>query len=250
MLLVCDLDGTLVGDNHALEKFARWFEEHRSEVRLAYNSGRYYESVVKEIAGSSLPTPDAIISNVGTDIRLCPSGAQLDQWHRCFRDWDAGQVRSIAKEFDQLELQPEKYLSDWKVSFYGHGLSEEFLHEFQSRLEEAQLRVMVVYSSDQDLDVLPERAGKGNATAFLAHHWQFAKHQVVVCGDSGNDLAMFRHGFRGVVVANGHVELKSLAGAQVYHSSESFARGVLDGVDYWRNRHADPSKTSAGNRAT
>lgn len=235
ILLICDLDGTLLGDDEALNEFAQWFEQQRNRVRLAYNSGRYYESVVGQIVGTSLPTPDAIIGNVGTDIRLCPSGAELDEWHRSFRNWDAGRVRSIAKNFSQLELQPEEYLSEWKVSFYGHRLSEDFLENFRRDLERAGLDVMVVYSSERDLDVLPAQSGKGNAAKFLAEYWQFPKEQVIVCGDSGNDLAMFQQGFRGVVVANGHQELQDLADPTVYHSPKPYARGVLDGVDYWTN---------------
>jgi sucrose-6F-phosphate phosphohydrolase len=250
MLLVCDLDGTLIGDDDGVIEFGRWFEEQRNRVRLAYNSGRYYESVVGQIVGSPLPTPDAIISNVGTDIRLCPSGAQLDEWPLSFRYWDASRVRSIAANFSHLELQPQKYQSEWKVSFYGDRLSEDFLDNFRRTLEEAHLRVMVVYSSDRDLDLLPEQAGKGNAVAFLAHHWQFSKHDVIVCGDSGNDLAMFQQGFRGVVVANSHEELKNLSDANVYHSPESFARGVLDGVNYWTDRHRESSNVAGRARVT
>jgi hypothetical protein len=59
---------------------------------------------------------------------------------------------------------------------------------------------------------------------------------------------MFQQGFRGVVVANAHEELQNLSDANVYQSPESFARGVLDGVDYWTNRHREQSKISGSTR--
>jgi hydroxymethylpyrimidine pyrophosphatase-like HAD family hydrolase len=103
---------------------------------------------------------------------------------------------------------------------------------------------MVIYSSHRDVDVLPERAGKGNAAAYLADYWQFPRKQVIVCGNSGNDLTMYQQGFRGVVVANGHEELKRLPDANVYYSRKSFARGVIDGVEYWSHRQHGVSSTA------
>ena len=37
-LLVCDLDGTLLGDIRALDEFAAWYAQARDHFRLAYSS--------------------------------------------------------------------------------------------------------------------------------------------------------------------------------------------------------------------
>ena len=73
----------------------------------------------------------------------------------------------------------------------------------------------------------------------FAEYYDYEPKDVIVCGDSANDLAMFQHGFRGIVVGNAHSELQALQGSQVYKSPHSFAGGVLDGLNYWLRRDAE-----------
>jgi hydroxymethylpyrimidine pyrophosphatase-like HAD family hydrolase len=57
--------------------------------------------------------------------------------------------------------------------------------------------------------------------------------------NSANDLAVFQHGFRGIVVSNAHPELQALEGPTVYKSRDSFAAGVLDGLNHWLIQDAE-----------
>ncbi|CAI5977261.1 unnamed protein product [Closterium sp. NIES-64] len=71
------------------------------------------------------------------------------------------------------------------------------------------LKAKVIYSGGYDLDILPERAGKGQAMAYLLR--QFTQHSgsapkhTLACGDSGNDAELFEvEGAYGVIVSGIH----------------------------------------------
>jgi len=232
-LLISNVDGTLLGDDGALHRFADWIASHRDQLRLIYNSGRTYDSICRSIHETALPDPDAIISSVGTDVRLYPSSERLDTWQRRFRGWNGGTIQSLLDQRQELVLQPPDQQTPWKVSFYARSLSDQYRNDLKAYLTGLGFRVNVIYSSNRDLDVVPAEADKGTASSFLAQHWNIPPGDVFVCGDSGNDLSMFRCRFRGIVVANAHPELKSLINGQIYHASSMFADGVIEGMEHW-----------------
>ena len=97
----------------------------------------------------------------------------------------------------------------------------------------AKLDVHVVYSSDLHLDVLPNGVNKGLAARFLAERLGIPDSNVVVCGDSGNDRALFEEGFPGIVVGNAQNDLRKLDSRSTYFAQRHFADGVLEGIRYF-----------------
>jgi mannosylfructose-6-phosphate phosphatase len=154
-------------------------------------------------------------------------------WMSDLSDWDGEIVRTLLANEPGLELQPLEFLTPHKVSYIGEDLSDEYLRTLKRRLAAAGCHVDLVYSSNVDLDVLPRGINKGTASRWLARRWGFTHDQVFVSGDTGNDLAMFEQGFRGIIVGNAQRELKSLQGENIYHASRFYAAGVLEGLEYW-----------------
>lgn len=232
--IISDLDGTLLGDDDALIRFAEWVESARSRIRLVYATGRMYPSARDVIDQTHLPTPDALICAVGTEIHLGGEGLPLEEWRRQLAEhFDAARVRNVISQWPDLQPQPDDCQSDLKVSYFLHGADEDRLDRIKQSLRSTGLQAAIVYSSAKDLDILPAGADKGHAARFLTSHWGIDPAGAVACGDSGNDRAFFDQGFRGVVVANAQPELVSLDAPNVYHAGQPFAAGVLEGIQHW-----------------
>jgi mannosylfructose-6-phosphate phosphatase len=233
-LIVSDLDDTLLGDDAALRRFAAWFEEMRPNFRLAYSSGRFRDSIRQSIAETDLPEPDAVICGVGTEIYVGDDDIPLAGWPQASgKNWNADSIHAVCRGFVELEPQPDEFQSRYKLSFYAYDLDEACLARLRQQLDAAGQQASVVYSSNRDLDVLPARTHKGAAAGRLAAHWMIDRRRVIVAGDSGNDATMFHEGFRGIIVGNAKPELRALAGPRIYHAVETYAAGVVEGLDHW-----------------
>jgi mannosylfructose-6-phosphate phosphatase len=235
-LIVSDVDGTMTGDDDALARFGEWLAACRSQFRLVYNSGRFPQQVRETIKHLALPTPDALIGGVGTCIEMFNTGESISDWPELDDRWDAQLVRRLMADEPRLELQPEQFLSDYKVSYYAYGATSAELTAWQLKLHAAGLRTQMVYSSQKDLDYLPAGSDKGTATAYLTKSWGFSPSRVIVCGDTANDCALFAQGFLGVVVGNALDELKLLDSPTIYHAAGHHAAGVHEGVIFWMRK--------------
>jgi sucrose-6F-phosphate phosphohydrolase len=243
-LLITDLDGTLLGNAESLRAFAAWRRRAGGALRLVYSSGRFLNSVRASIEEFELPTPDAIICGVGTEIYDVAANNRLEEWPRLRSEWNPAAVATVCLTRETLRLQPAEFLSKFKISFYGHELDDAFLSRLSHDLTNAGQCASIIYSSNRDLDVLPAGTHKGAAATYLARSWKFNFRDVIVAGDSGNDLSMFHEGFSGVIVGNAQPELRSFAGSNAFHAQRPFAAGVLEGLHHWwaesRNRALQP----------
>lgn len=239
-MLVSDLDGTLLGNRDATRRFRDWWSQSGRGGKLVYASGRGYDSIVGSIQDQSLPTPDAIIGDVGTDVRLTTTGLPLIDWtRRWWSSWEIEGVRRVLDGRPELTLQPGYCQTAYKRSYFVHDLPTGWLPRTRFELSQQNVRAELVYSSNRDLDVLPAGVNKGAAAEFLAQLWHIPRRRVLVAGDSGNDLSMFLRGYSGIVVGNAQPELASVAGPTIYRSSSEFADGVIEGVRHWRSTRGE-----------
>ncbi|WP_315787441.1 sucrose-phosphate phosphatase [Fischerella sp. JS2] len=241
-LFVTDLDHTLVGDDQALLLLNERLQRHREEygTKIVYATGRspvLYRELQEE---KNLLEPDALILSVGTEIYLDGNDSPDSTWAAILsQGWDRNLVLSKTAEFTELKPQPNSEQRPFKVSFFlEQEASVAVLPKLESELLKSNLNVKLIYSSGIDLDIVPRRSDKGQAVQFLRQKWKFVAEQTVVCGDSGNDIALFATGNeRGIIVGNARPELlhwhnKNPANHR-YLAQNACAGGILEGLKYF-----------------
>lgn len=122
-----------------------------------------------------------------------------------------------------------------KLSYYvNDSFNEDDLANLYKFLDDRKLRVKILLTENRFLDLLPFRAGKGNAVRYLSYKWKLPLENFITAGNSGNDIDMLRGKTRAIVVANYSPELEELKdNRNIYFAEEPLAKGVLEGINYY-----------------
>jgi sucrose-6-phosphatase len=224
-LLATDLDGTFVGDSEALARLLHFFDESPDEVALVYVTGRHLSSAQTLMASEGLPTPDLLITDVGTSIYLSEGFREDLHWKaRMRKDWQPDAIAEIAASFPALKRQ--KLPDDKRVSFTVSA-DIEAVNEFKKALEEELIAHTFIFSSNRDIDVLPFGAGKGNALEYALDQYAKDDVQLLIAGDSGNDRDMLSLGHPSVIVGNAQPELLEMEACEnLFRANKNCAGGI------------------------
>ncbi len=245
-LLVTDLDNTLVphpfsGDTPALTELNQYLAAQRQThgSQLVYATGRSLKLYKELETAAQLLKPDILITAVGTAIYQ--SGDQLDPiWaNHLAQDWDVAIVQQIIQQFPQLQPQPASEQSAYKVScFLKPEDAPRLLPKLKNQLADRHVQAQVIYSSEKDLDILPQRADKGKALTYVREMLGFVPTQTIACGDSGNDIALFTENTLGIIVGNARSELRQWhathPNANHYLAQAHCAAGILEGLKHFK----------------
>jgi sucrose-6-phosphatase len=245
-LFVTDLDDTLVyrtvGDDSALPELNQLLSQHREKygTKIVYSTGRSPLLYQKLQAQKTLLQPDALVLAVGTEIYLDGTDTQDSDWAEILSPaWEPEIILSVTNKYTELIPQPDSEQRPFKVSFFLEPkASVNVLLQLEAELQKYKLNVKLIYSSDIDLDIVPRSSDKGQAMQFLRQKWKFAAEQTVVCGDSGNDIALFAVGNeRGIIVGNARKELLQWHNEHPadhrYLASAFCAGGIIEGLNYF-----------------
>ncbi len=250
-LFSSDLDGTLLGNPEAANRFASAWSELPPDSRplLVFNSGRLVDDVQHLIQQGELPEPDYIIGGVGTQIFNVRSGHMLDEFaDELSKGWDLERVQAIVAAIPGIRPQPAEFQHRFKSSWFLDNASPSHIREIQEKVETGGLEACVVYSSARDLDIIPRRANKGGALAWLTARLHLSPEEILVAGDTGNDIGMFLlPGVRGIIVQNAQPELfTATVQLPIYTSSLVLADGVLEGLRHYGVISHTPSADQTG----
>lgn len=241
-LFVTDLDNTLVGDKQALATLNQKLQAHRQAygTKIVYATGRSLFRYHQLLQEQTLIAPDALVTSVGTEIYFDLNQAKTDsQWALQLKPgWNREQIVAIAAHFADLTPQPDSEQNPFKISYFlTQQAAEEVIPRLKSALSEKGLDVKLIYSAGEDLDLLPQNGDKGLAVQYLRQRWEITSESTVVCGDSGNDIALFERQERGIIVGNAKSELRQWYQANPadyrYFAQAHYSGGILEGLKHF-----------------
>lgn len=231
MLLATDLDGTfLAGSPEKRQELYQLISMH-PEIDLVFVTGRGLESVLPLLADPTIPQPDYIISDVGCTV-VCgelqqpvhPLQGEIDQL------WPGDlAVEQALMDFDGLQRQ--EVPQQRRVSYFCEA------HHVTPELQETvdKLDCDLLYSSGIYLDILPKGVNKGATLKRLIDHLGINKEEVLVAGDTLNDLSMFGLDYIGVCVGESEPGLLTATEklSRVYHAKEPGCGGILEAIEHF-----------------
>jgi sucrose-phosphate synthase len=234
--IVTAIDNTLLGDSEALAEFIDMVRRHRRQFVFGIATGRRLDAVLTILKHKGIPAPDVLITSMGTEIHYSAQLIPDIAWgHHIDHTWTPQVLRRILEPIPGLRPQPKTEQSRYKVSYYVDSAVAPPLGEIQSLLRQQELSVNATLSFGQYLDIIPERASKGQALRHVASLWCIPLDHILVTGGSSGDDDMLRGNTLGVVVSNRHCEeLSGLSeNEHVYFAAGAHARGILEAIDHY-----------------
>lgn len=230
--LAADLDGTLIGDPDSLRELLSRLAAWRRPVLFLYLTGRYYGSALAAIAAAGLPYPTVLVTDVGGAIHWHGTASADPRWaETVLRDWHPRRIEDLAGRIAGLDPQPLP--TRWRRSYRVAEGHHEPVHALRKALREARLRNRVVFSSGHYVDILPRVAGKGAALRHVVRRLGLGPRDILVAGDSGNDLDMLLAGYPAVVVGNAQPELADRRIPGVYRARRPYAGGIIEALSHF-----------------
>ncbi|MFB6887828.1 HAD-IIB family hydrolase [Kitasatospora sp. NPDC056327] len=221
-ILVTDLDGTLLGGTPEDRRRLRDALARHPGVTPVFATGRGPASVRDLLRDPLLPRPRWIIADVGATVVDGTDLTPVDPIQDHLRTGWPGRerVRAALHRFPALTDQ-HGVVQDGRCSYFlpPDGLTAELTAAVEA------LGCRWEYSADRYFDVLPPGASKGNAVRALAAKLGWRPEEILVAGDSLNDLSLFRLGTHAVIVGGAEPALlTALAGDPLVHRPD--ARGA------------------------
>ncbi|OGT56859.1 MAG: glucosylglycerol-phosphate synthase [Gammaproteobacteria bacterium RIFCSPHIGHO2_12_FULL_63_22] len=234
MLLATDLDGTfLAGDAGDRRQLYRLLANHPG-IHTAWVTGRGLETVLPLLSDPLLPRPDYVVCDVGATVIATNDMQPLQPLQSDIESrWPGEQV--VVEGMSGFEpMVRQDVPQQRRCSYYcqpGELASMRLAIEAQASL----LSCDVLYSADRYLDILPRDTNKGSTLLALTELLGIAPANVLVAGDTLNDLSMFGVGFRGVCVAESEPALLAATDQlpQVLHAQSPGCGGILEAIRHF-----------------
>lgn len=227
LILATDLDGTLLaGTSEARRRIRDLFSGDLAGAAIIFVTGRSLESIMPLLSDPTIPLPRYIIADVGATIVHGDLSPVEPLQHDIAARWPGSQA--VLRALSDFPLQRQSVPQERRCSFF---VSEGGITPALRAAVDA-LDCDLLFSANRYLDVLPRGVGKGAALLGLAAIEGINPADIVVAGDTLNDLSMMQAGFRGIVVGGAEPALieRVRKSGRVYIASEEGCGGILQGL--------------------
>ncbi|OQY02127.1 MAG: hypothetical protein B6I26_02025 [Desulfobacteraceae bacterium 4572_130] len=227
-ILVCDLDDTLTGDKNGIIEFNKTISFNRKFFYLVYSSGRFKDSIISLIKAQNLISPNAIISNVGTEIYYDPGWNIDEKWENIVKNNWVNIKKYVLRALDKFDLHNQPYNKKFVIPYYIED--KVMVNKIKKALE--RLEIKIIWTRNRCIDILPQNAGKGNSAKYIGEKLNLP---IICCGDSENDIDMLKQSKYGILVGNASNDLKNklFNHGNIYIATSYYAKGVIEGLKYY-----------------
>lgn len=238
LFFVSDLDGTMVDglNTEGLPELKQWIESNKDEVVFGIASGRNHILTDQALQDYQLPEPDILICSAGTEIYYTKDFITDPGWESHINyQWKRYEIQKVMENYPKTKPQENMAQWDYKLSYYvDESFSPDDMANLYKLFDDKKLRARIFLTDNKYLDILPVRAGKGNAVRYLSYKWKLPLENFITSGNGGNDIGMLRGRTRSIVVSNYSPELETLRSSKyVYFANQPTAKGVLEGIHYY-----------------
>ncbi|MFT3949797.1 MAG: HAD-IIB family hydrolase [Agriterribacter sp.] len=232
MLLATDLDGTFLGGNEEERKKLYHLINKHTDITLVFVTGRGLHSVLSLFTGEfMIPVPGCFICDVGATILNGDTHEPVEPIQSNIeKKWPGRQnVLHVLKDVPGLILQdvPQERRCSF---FFDKNIDREKLEQSVQLLN-----CDLIMSADKFADVMPGGVNKGNTLKQYIELLNYPAGEVLVAGDTFNDLSLFETGYKAIAVGNSEPGLISATKDKpnVYHAKNEGAGGILEAMKHF-----------------
>lgn len=200
---------------------------------MIFVTGRGVESVLPLLNDPVIPRPDYIICDVGATVL---DGVTLEPiqpiQNNIESKWPGKEaVMKMLEDVKGIRLQPVP--QQRRCSFF---FDDDKIREKVARLEK-ELGCDIILSANKFLDVLPSDVNKGTTLQKLCDLLRVPQQDVLVAGDTLNDLSLYGIGFKGVVVGEAEPALTEATNRlnDVFQADTAGAGGILEALNHFED---------------
>ncbi|MEN8174594.1 MAG: HAD family hydrolase, partial [Pseudomonadota bacterium] len=151
-----DIDQNLLGNPAGLKRFINVVRKNRKCATFGIATGRRLDSALSVLKKYGVPTPDVLITSLGTAIHYGKSLTADDFWlEHIDHLWKPRAVRRLLEDLPGLSPQPKAEQSRFKLAYHYDPAVAPPVEEINSILLKHELTANVIHAFGQYLDIVP-----------------------------------------------------------------------------------------------